>query len=270
MTPTDPNTVLHLVARLSAVGVCLECLELLSHGLPLRRPADGERRTLPVEKATQWGSGVWHLGLPALVGCRLVLGLLLLADPAVGLYWKYYVVGLLVVSVLVSMILSITQGADSQLLAITYSAMALTLLSDTPVVASYCLYFLTLQLCCAYFAAGFHKVRSPAWRDGSALPGILSARVFGFPALGVWLGRHRWLWRPLAWGLVLWEVSFPVILIAPREVCWFYLACGVLFHLGTAFTMGLNKFIWAFFALYPAAIYCTVGSLPFAQPGWTF
>jgi hypothetical protein len=65
-------------------------------------------------------------------------------------------------------------------------------------------------------------------------------------------------------------VSFPVVLVAPREVCWGYLACGVLFHLGTAITMGLNKFVWAFLALYPAALYCTAGSLPFALPGWTF
>jgi hypothetical protein len=261
--------VLHLVARLSAVGVCLGCLELLSHSLPLRRPADGERPTFPAEKAAQWGSGAWHLGLPVLVAGRLVLGILLLVSPDVGLYWKYYVVGLLILSVLVSMMLSITQGADSQLIAITYSAIALTLFSDTPVAAGYCLYFLTLQLCFSYFAAGFHKVRSPAWRDGSALPGILSARVFGFPPLGAWLGRHRWLWRPLSWATVAWEVSFPVVLVAPREVCLGYFACGVLFHLGTAFTMGLNKFIWPFLALYPAAIYCTMGSLPVPQWGGT-
>jgi hypothetical protein len=269
MIPLGPNAVLHLVARLSAVGVCLGCLELLSHGLPVRRPAGGEWRTLPVEKAAQWGSGGWHLGLPALVAGRLLLGILLFVSPDAGLYWKYYVVGLLVLSVLVSMVLSMTQGGDSQLIAITYTAIALTLFSDTPVTAHYCLYFLTLQLCGSYFAAGFHKLRSAAWRNGSALPGILSVRVFGFPSFGIWLGRHPLLAWSLCWGTIAWEVSFPVVLVAPRPVGLGYLACGVLFHLGTAFTMGLNKFIWAFLALYPAAVYCTAG-LPLLPWGRTF
>ena len=193
MTAPSPDTVLHQVARLSAVGVCLGSLELLSHAVSLRRPAGAGRPLYPVEKAAQWGSGAWHLGVPALVAARLLLGALLLADPGTGLYWKYYVVGLLLVSVLVSLLLSVTQGADAQLTAITYSAMALTLFSDTPVAAGYCLYFLTLQLCFAYFAAGYHKLRSPAWRDGSALPGILSARLFGSPAVGARVGRRRWL-----------------------------------------------------------------------------
>jgi hypothetical protein len=259
MIPACPEGVLHLVARLSAIGVCLGCLELLSHAF--RGKAGGGREESAPEKAAQWGAGTWHIGLPVLVAGRLVLGALLLLDLDVGLYWKYYVPALLVLSVLVSMMLPLAQGADAQLNAIIYSAISLTLLSDTPVAARYCLYFLTLQLCFAYFAAGYHKLRSPAWRDGSALPGILSARLFGFPAFGAWLGRHRALWLPLSWGTVLWEMSFPIVLVAPRGVCLFYLGCGIVFHVGTAVTMGLNKFIWAFLALYPAAVYCTAGSL---------
>jgi hypothetical protein len=250
---TSPDSVLHLVARLSAVGVCLACLELLSHSFPLRKGIGKS----PQEKATRWGTGAWHAGLPTLVAARLVLGALVLADPGVGLYWKYYVAGLLVVSLLVCLRLPVTQGSDSQLLLITCTAISLTLLSDTPVATGYCLHFLTLQLCLAYFAAGLHKLRSREWRDGSALPGILSARLFGFPALAPWLGRRGWLSRPLCWGVIAWEMSFPLVLVAPREVGWFYFSCGVLFHLSTAFAMGLNKFVWAFVALYPAAIYCT-------------
>jgi hypothetical protein len=244
------------------VGVCLGCLELLSHIVPGRGKAETERGKLPQEKAAQWGAERWHIGLPVLVACRLVLGALLLFACDGGLYWKYCVPALLILSLLVGRMLPLTQGADSQLNAITCSAISLSLLSDTPVAAGYCLYFLTLQLCFAYFAAGFHKLRSPVWRDGSALPGILSARLFGFPALGAWLGRHRGLWLPLSWATVVWEVSFPLVLVAPRQVCLCYFACGMLFHVATALTMGLNKFIWAFIALYPAAIYCTAGPLP--------
>src|SRR5262249_44264782 len=163
------------------------------------------------EKAARWGAGTWHVGLLALVAGRLVLGALLLFDPGVGVYWKYYVVGLLPVSLVVCRKLPLTKGADSQLTLITYAAIALTLLSDTPTAAAYCLHFLALQLCLAYFAAGFHKLRSPEWRSGSALPGILSTRLFGSPALAAWLAPRHWVSWPLCWGTILWEMSFPVI-----------------------------------------------------------
>jgi hypothetical protein len=265
-----PDSVLHLVARLSAVGVCLACLELLSLGFRLRGAAEREPGGVPQEKAARWGTGAWHAGLPTLVAARLVLGTLVLVDPGVGLPWQCYVFGLLAVSLLVCLRLPATQGADSQLTLITYSAISLRLLSGTPAAAGYCLYFLTLQLCLAYFAAGFHKLRSREWRNGSALPGILSARVFGFPALAAWLGRRRRLSWALCWGVIAWEMSFPVVLVAPREVGLFYFSCGALFHLSTAFAMGLNKFVWAFVALYPAALYCTTGSPPVAPWGRTF
>src|SRR5260370_31159000 len=111
--------------------------------------------------------------------------------------------------------------------------MALSFFCDTPVLAVYFLSFLTLQLCLYYFAAGFHKLRSPCWRNGSALPALLSARLFGSPALGVWLARHRLLAWSFSWATIVWEVSFPVVLVAPREICWLYFAGGFLFHLGT-------------------------------------
>jgi hypothetical protein len=203
--------------------------------------------------------------LPLLAAGRLLLAALLLADVSAGVYWKYYVVGLLIVSWLDCGMRPLTKGGDSQLLLILYSAISLTLLADTPVVAGYCVYFLTVQLCLAYFAAGFHKLRSPAWRNGSALPGILSTRVFGCPALAFWLERRRWVARWLSLAVIVWEVSFPVVLVGPPDLVLSYLASGVLFHLSTALAMGLNKFIWAFFALYPAAIYGTLGSLAAGQ-----
>ena len=264
MTLTSPDAVLHLVARLAAVGVCLESLELLSHGFRPGRAARGGGEASPLERAARWGTWDWHVGLPVLVAGRLALGALLLTGLDVGLYWKHETTALLVISLVVYTLLPFTRGADAQLNAIIYSAISLTLLSDTPTAARYCLYFLTLQLCLAYFAAGFHKLRSSDWRGGSALPGILSTRLFGFPAFGAWLDRHGRLAWCFSWSTIAWEVSFPVVLVAPREVGLVYFGCGVLFHLSSAFTMGLNKFIWAFLALYPAAIYCTMGSLPVA------
>jgi hypothetical protein len=268
MDPTSANSVLHLVARLSAVGVCLMCLEPLARSLWPGKAGESGRADCVEERAARWGTGTWHGVVPALVTCRLALALLLLFDPGLGPYWKIYVVGLLIASLLVCMRLPWTKGADSQLNLITCGAISLTLCSDTPTVATWCLYFLTLQLCLAYFAAGYHKLRSPDWRNGCALPGLLSTRLFGAPALAAWLDRRVVVSMALGWATILWELSFPVVLVAPRPVVWCYFCCGVLFHLSTAVTMGLNKFIWAFLALYPAALYCTLGSSAVPSAGW--
>ena len=37
-----------------------------------------------------------------------------------------------------------------------------------------------------------------------------------------------------------------------------FLAGGLLFHVASAVLMGLNTFLWAFGATYPAVFYCSV------------
>src|SRR3954447_15556782 len=111
MNEPSPDSVLHLVARLAAVGGCLGCLELLAQWLRPRPASAGGRGTSPRERAARWGSGAWHGGLPALVAARLLLGAWLLADPGVGPSWKCSAAGYLAASLLLCRWLPATQGA---------------------------------------------------------------------------------------------------------------------------------------------------------------
>src|SRR5262249_36673446 len=72
MNEISPDGVLHLVARLAAVGGCLGGLELLSQGFRPRPASAGGRGSSPREQAARWGTGAWHVALPALVTLRLV------------------------------------------------------------------------------------------------------------------------------------------------------------------------------------------------------
>ncbi|MBT2449711.1 hypothetical protein J7F03_22040 [Streptomyces sp. ISL-43] len=46
----------------------------------------------------------------------------------------------------------------------------------------------------------------------------------------------------------------PLALLAPQEVTLFVLAAGLAFHLGCAFTMGLDAFLLPFAATYPCVL----------------
>jgi hypothetical protein len=61
-----------------------------------------------------------------------------------------------------------------------------------------------------------------------------------------------------AWCVILWETTFPIAILAPNRVRWVLLGLGACFHIGVAVGMGLNTFLWAFVATYPAVEYCAI------------
>ena len=63
-----------------------------------------------------------------------------------------------------------------------------------------------------------------------------SAILYAYPAVGQFLTR----------ALVVFECTFPLILVAPPSVAIAMLLAGALFHLGCAVTMGLNAFLLVF------------------------
>lgn len=119
--------------------------------------------------------------------------------------------------------------------------------------------FVAGQACLAYFVSGVVKLRSPVWRSGDALTGVLRTRTYGDRGLyRIFRGRRR-LTRAASWGVMLAEVSFPLVLIAPRPVAAGIFAGAAGFHLVNARFMGLNRFLWSFVGAYPAVAYFARG-----------
>ena len=55
--------------------------------------------------------------------------------------------------------------------------------------------------------------------------------------------------------IILFEIAFPLVLILPWEGKLLLLSIGLLFHITNAVVLGLNRFIWAWSATYPALLY---------------
>jgi hypothetical protein len=73
----------------------------------------------------------------------------------------------------------------------------------------------------------------------------------------LWGRRHRQAGRGLTWSVVAPEPALGagLVVFLPSPWAWLLLAWGASFHVATAVMMGLNSFVWAFIAIYPALIY---------------
>ncbi len=116
--------------------------------------------------------------------------------------------------------------------------------------------FLAAELTLAYFVAGFSKATSSYWRSGNALPIIAATRMYGHPTIARILRAQPGIGRAAGHSVLIWESFFLLTLTAPPAVVLAMFVAGVAFHAGCAVVMGLNRFIWAFVAGYPALL-CT-------------
>lgn len=105
--------------------------------------------------------------------------------------------------------------------------------------------YIAAQLVLSYFLAGLFKLRDPGWRNGSALPAMLGAPQY----------RSRPLRLPCAraagYAVIAFECAFPLALLDAR-LTWAFAGAGCVFHLLNARVLGLNRFLWAWLAAYPA------------------
>jgi hypothetical protein len=113
------------------------------------------------------------------------------------------------------------------------------------------------QTTLSYFVAGFAKLISPTWRNGIALCDLLNTYSHGHSTVEAMLIRPR-LSLGLCWMVILAETLFPLVLILPPHALYVALGASIAFHFMTAYFMGLNTFVWAFIATYPAVIYLSV------------
>ncbi len=252
----NADEVLRLVVRLASIGVTIDSLEMLSRFQWLTRSTVVGRAgsTSPL-------SGPARLALLSTLLLRCVSSAGLVVGSSDERLWPVLVLCVAATSVAVVLRFPLIQGGDSQLTLITFISIAIASMAGTEVVMKGCLYFLCAELAMAYFAAGYHKLRSGKWRNGEALSCILSTRLFGYRRLANWLASVPWLSAVLCWTVIAWELSFPFVLILPSLIKIPMLAFGVLLHISIAMTMGLNKFLWAFCSLYPAVLAADVATL---------
>lgn len=115
--------------------------------------------------------------------------------------------------------------------------------------------FIAAQSCLSYFTSGSVKMTSPVWRSGEAITGVFRTTTYGDKFAHDVVKDRKLVAQALAWGVMVAEVLFPLVLVAPKPVARTILLSGMAFHIGNARFMGLNRFFWSFVATYPAVAY---------------
>jgi hypothetical protein len=146
-------------------------------------------------------------------------------------------------------------GAD-QLMWLIFAALVPVSLVGTDETKIAYLWFIAAQVSLAYGVAGIAKAAAKGWRDGIFLAGIVGTKIYGYPKLAAWLVRRPRQAIVHSRMIIFFECSFLLMIVMPLPVALFWLLAGLVFHLINAFIMGLNTFVWAFAAAYPALLYC--------------
>lgn len=144
-------------------------------------------------------------------------------------------------------------GSDRMGLLILCCLCAVSFIPD-PQWQEYIFGYLALQLVLSYFISGWVKIVNPEWRSGRALQD-----VFRFSAYPVSENTRRLADRPrllrlASWGVMLFELCFPLALFA-QETLIIALITAAVFHLANAWLFGLNRFFWIWLASYPSIIW---------------
>jgi hypothetical protein len=145
-----------------------------------------------------------------------------------------------------------TAGSDLMTLTICGSSWLTTVLVHNSVTMQAGLWFVAAQACLGYTVAGVAKLKAPSWRSGQAIVAVLSTYSYGNQRLHAILSPRPRLCAALCWAMMLWEATFPMVLVVPNRFLFPLLAAGVLFHASLAAVMGLNLFLFTFPATYAA------------------
>lgn len=107
------------------------------------------------------------------------------------------------------------------------------------VISNFAFLFCKIQLSIIYVLSGFDKLTSTAWRSGDAVYSITNLDLFMNPHLSI--PADKTLYFLLAWTIILFELTFPVLIWFKRFRIY-ALAAGITFHLVIMFVLSLPDF----------------------------
>ncbi|MQY31217.1 hypothetical protein [Nocardia aurantia] len=257
------SAALHLCASIGSVAVIIGSLErlaaprLLDDGALAGWPVSATSVRLLTRRSFQRTAGqlLVYPRVLGLVAACLACGILLALHPSSA-------VNSVAAAVIAAtyMLLGMRSrfggdGAD-QMTIIVFTSLALAFGVGQARANETVLWFLSAQVCLAYFTAGVAKLAGSSWRRGTALPELLATECYGHPRVARMLARHRGLAVVMCWWVIGFECGFPLVLLGIRPLTCTLLISAALMHLGTALVMRLTTFFWAFVATYPAIVFC--------------
>lgn len=144
-------------------------------------------------------------------------------------------------------------GGSDSMLVIVALAVALARAAPGSALALGALAYAAAQVVLSYFIAGIAKLQDPAWRRGTALTQLVALPQYRVPPLAARLLGHPAISQLAGHLMLAFELLSPLALLHPIA-CAVVLAIGAAFHLANALSFGLNRFLWAWLAAYPAVL----------------
>ncbi len=228
--------------RLLGVGLLIQTAELLC-----TRHSFARGGVLEGSWATPW------------LLARLGLAGLLVLAPTLPTPWSALIVnGLLLGNSLWLTVRSrgpVCGGSDSMFFQVQLGLLLTSLGFWEPLLIRVGLGWIAVQSSLSYLLAGVAKLKNAGWRHGGALQNLMSSAgpyVVFAPARR--LAERRAICASLGWAVVGFELLLPAALVLPLKARIVLLTLGVGFHLFNAVVLGLNRFVWAWVATYPAIL----------------
>ena len=147
-------------------------------------------------------------------------------------------------------------GSDSMMFQALVGLLIASFGVVNPILTRIGLGWIAAQSVLSYFLAGVAKLRNNNWLTGIALQTLLRSNgpyVLLAPARS--LATSQALCVAASWGVILFEIGFPAVLLLPWDGKLAMLSAGMFFHIANAAILGLNRFMWAWAATYPAVLY---------------
>lgn len=267
MTSVSPDTAYALIVILASAGVLISSMELLT--LKKEFEAGGlfswyvlrtiSRATLTVGTGRSSRLVSHSFFVPAVMGARTLAALALIffnKNQALGIVGVF---GVIAASFIMHFRAPLGLDGSDQMSLIIFVAVGVhQIVPEDAQIGQASLWFIAIQGCLSYCVAGIAKITSPVWRSGEAVRRIFGTRTYGTRRSAAAVRGRDGVCAALAWFVISFECTFPFALTFGKTGFAVYAAIGITFHISNAVIMGLNTFVWAFVATYPAILFCAI------------
>jgi hypothetical protein len=240
---TEPASAFRALEFISGMGCALASLEFLA----LRREFSA------VGFYSGCAASAWRI-VPLHLA-RVLLALWFALFPVPAWLTSVRLAALVALSIALTRLMPLGLEAADQMITILLAAQLLVSLAPGDQrVQRTCLAFVASQAVLSYSVAGWAKLLKSSWRSGSYLQGLLRTEMFGHH-FAARLLANKSLAQQLSLALITVECAFPLALITGIHGAAILCVLVLCMHLANAYLLGLNLFVWAFGATYPAIVF---------------
>lgn len=125
---------------------------------------------------------------------------------------------------------------------------------ETLLTTQFGIYYIGIQSILSYFIAGIVKLKQKEWRNGTALKYICMYSNYTVPPWFIEIIQIKTFSCFLSWIVILLECLMPIVLFLIGNSVYLLISLFI-FHIINYFLFGINRFVFAWLASYPALFY---------------